>query len=64
MDKRIKLLKDSHELLKLLMDDVDLSLKEKTHDLSRSINPFKTITDEQEQDRKEFGRYKMSKLEF
>jgi len=41
---------DSHELLKLLMDDVDSSLKEKTHDLSRSINPFKTITDEQEQD--------------
>ncbi len=37
------------------MDDVDSSLKEKTHDLSRSINPFKTITDEQEQDRKFWG---------
>lgn len=39
---------DCHEFLKLLMDIIDSTLKEKTQDLSRSINPIKTLTDEQE----------------
>ena len=30
------------------MDIIDSTLKEKTQDLSRSINPIKTLTDEQE----------------